>query len=271
MLKERLGLFDDPYRRGSAWPHGARDAERRDLAREVGRRAIVLLDRPCGSLAALARIRRDRFDRPPGRRVARDAGAVGVGGPRSGRRVDSGRAQSRSAAMPDRHAPGVDIEGQMHRGISAAVDLCRGRRSGRDVPRRSRRDERGSGKSSRPRPAGTPARARRGGLRPRQAGRRRAFLGPPADAALVVRARRRRSCDLVSRLRSRTCGRGRVDRTIQSDRKIAAKLAARWSAKFRFLRPAPDRPPDQGWRALLEFISRCAGDAGISVWPRPVL
>ena len=29
-LKERLGLFDDPYRRGSAGPHGAR--ERRNAA-----------------------------------------------------------------------------------------------------------------------------------------------------------------------------------------------------------------------------------------------
>src|SRR5271170_1375585 len=38
-LKERLGLFDDPYRRGSARPDEGGAAERRELAREAGRRA----------------------------------------------------------------------------------------------------------------------------------------------------------------------------------------------------------------------------------------
>jgi len=43
-LKERLGLFDDPYRRGTAQPGAVRSgaADRHKLAREVGRRAIVL-------------------------------------------------------------------------------------------------------------------------------------------------------------------------------------------------------------------------------------
>jgi beta-glucosidase len=39
-LKERLGLFDDPYRRGAA---GHETADARHLTREVARRAIVLL------------------------------------------------------------------------------------------------------------------------------------------------------------------------------------------------------------------------------------
>src|SRR5271166_2293301 len=38
-LKERLGLFDDPYRRGSARANAVRAAEREELAREAGRRA----------------------------------------------------------------------------------------------------------------------------------------------------------------------------------------------------------------------------------------
>ena len=42
-LKERLGLFDDPYRRGIGAAAGDRAAERRELAREAARRAIVLL------------------------------------------------------------------------------------------------------------------------------------------------------------------------------------------------------------------------------------
>ena len=110
----------------------------------------------------------------------------------------------------------------------------RGCRSRRAVPRRSRRDERRSGKSSGSRPSGTPARARRGDLRPRQARRRLAFVRPPAHAALAVRTRGRRSCDLVSRRRGRACGRRRVDRAFQSDRKIAGELAAPWSARSRF-------------------------------------
>src|SRR5271157_4707425 len=57
-LKQRLGLFDDPYRRGSAWPHGARDAERRELARDVGRRAIVLLTHRAPVLPLSSDIRR---------------------------------------------------------------------------------------------------------------------------------------------------------------------------------------------------------------------
>ena len=42
-LKLRLGLFDDPYRRGSAAQRPAALAARRRLARSVGARAIVLL------------------------------------------------------------------------------------------------------------------------------------------------------------------------------------------------------------------------------------
>src|SRR5450631_2280526 len=42
-LKERLGLFDAPYRRGTAAPTPGVAASRRDFAREAGRRSIVLL------------------------------------------------------------------------------------------------------------------------------------------------------------------------------------------------------------------------------------
>ena len=101
-LKERLGLFDDPYRRGSAWPHGSREAERRELARDVARRAIVLLPASRDDLAPLPRCRPPRRGWAARRGVARDGGAVGLGGSRQGRGVDSGRAQSRSPAKPDR-------------------------------------------------------------------------------------------------------------------------------------------------------------------------
>src|ERR1700735_4458837 len=57
-LKERLGLFDDPYRRGSAPPHAARAASRRELGREAGRRAIVLMSNRTGALPLSPEIRR---------------------------------------------------------------------------------------------------------------------------------------------------------------------------------------------------------------------
>ena len=163
-LKERLGLFDDPYRRGSAWPHGARDAERRELAREVGRRAIVLLTHRAAILPLP----------PETRRIALIGPLAAASREMLGPWASAGRAQDAvsileglKAALPQcriDHAPGVDIAGQDTDGISAAVDLCARGRSSRAVPRRGRRDERGSGESSRSRPPGTPARARRGGL-----------------------------------------------------------------------------------------------------------
>src|SRR5271168_3346464 len=42
-LKEQLGLFDDPYRRGTVPESAAALADRRQLARSVGARAIVML------------------------------------------------------------------------------------------------------------------------------------------------------------------------------------------------------------------------------------
>ena len=57
-LKERLGLFDDPYRRGSAGLTTAGAAERRELAREAGRRAIVLLTQRNGILPLSPEMRR---------------------------------------------------------------------------------------------------------------------------------------------------------------------------------------------------------------------
>jgi len=42
-LKEQLGLFDDPYRRGTVAESAAALADRRQLARSVGARAIVML------------------------------------------------------------------------------------------------------------------------------------------------------------------------------------------------------------------------------------
>ena len=123
-LKERLGLFEDPYRRGSAAPDAARTAERRELAREAARRAIVLMSNRAQVLPLSPEIRR----------IAVVGPLAAAGGEMLGSWASAGRPddavsilEGLKAALPQcriDHAAGVDIEGQSTDGISAAVGLC---------------------------------------------------------------------------------------------------------------------------------------------------
>lgn len=124
-LKERLGLFDDPYRRGATPEPAAVVAERHALARDVGRRAVVMLKNE-----------RDALPLPA-------ANAVSVIGPLADASTEMkgpwwGAGEHEPAvsvlaglraALPQaeiRHAPGVAIEGADVSGIEAAVALCDG-------------------------------------------------------------------------------------------------------------------------------------------------
>jgi beta-glucosidase len=123
-LKERLGLFDDPYRRGSSGPHEGRAAERRELAREAGRRAIVLLTNRGEVLPLSREIRRIAVIGP-----LADAPAEMLGSWASAGRPEDAVSilEGLKAALPQcriEHAAGVDIEGQNTDGIRPAVDLC---------------------------------------------------------------------------------------------------------------------------------------------------
>jgi beta-glucosidase len=125
-LKERLGLFDDPCRRGAAAPDAGRPPARRGLAREAARRAIVLLRHEGGVLPLRSDIRR-----------------VAVVGPLADARADMRGPWSAAgdaadpvtilegvrAALPQAsivHAAGVAIEGAERAGIADAVETCRG-------------------------------------------------------------------------------------------------------------------------------------------------
>jgi beta-glucosidase len=123
-LKERLGLFDDPYRRGSAAP-GARDGEsRRLLAREAARRAIVLLThrRPILPLS------------PDARRIAVVGPLAAAPEEMLGSWASAGRPadavsilEGLKAAMPHCRiddARGVEIDGEDECGVAVAIDLC---------------------------------------------------------------------------------------------------------------------------------------------------
>jgi beta-glucosidase len=124
-LKERLGLFDDPYRRGAA---GAGDASqaaaRRELAREAARRAIVVLTN-AGVLP-----------------LARAARRIAVVGPLADARAEMRGSWSAAgepddpvtileglrAALPDCEivfARGVAIDGEDVGGIPEALAVCR--------------------------------------------------------------------------------------------------------------------------------------------------
>jgi beta-glucosidase len=123
-LKERLGLFDDPYRRGSVPPQPARRVERRELAREAARRAIVLLTNRTQILPLLPKIRQIAVIGPladaPGEMLGSWASA---GRPEDAVSILGGL----KAALPKcriDHAAGVDIARESTDGISAALDLC---------------------------------------------------------------------------------------------------------------------------------------------------
>ncbi len=126
-LKERLGLFDDPYRRGAAngGATGRGEADRRKLAREIARRAIVLLAHAQGVLPLSSKIQRIAVVGPlaaaPNEMLGSWASA--------GRQEEAvSILEGLRAALPDcriDYALGVEINGHDTSGVSLAVDLCR--------------------------------------------------------------------------------------------------------------------------------------------------
>jgi beta-glucosidase len=125
-LKERLGLFDDPYRRGSTVEAPETVAARRRLARDVGAKSLVLVKNANDTLPLPERIGRvavigpladaSREMRGPWAAAGYDEPSVSV---LAGLR----------AALPNArvvHAEGATISGADRAGVTAAVDLLRG-------------------------------------------------------------------------------------------------------------------------------------------------
>jgi beta-glucosidase len=126
-LKGRLGLFDDPYRRGAPRLDTARDGTiaRRELAREVGRRAIVLLTNDLGRLPLSPDIKRIALVGPLAAAPKEMLGSWASAG--RGEEAISILDGLRSALPKCRidYALGVEATGQETQGIAAAIDLCR--------------------------------------------------------------------------------------------------------------------------------------------------
>lgn len=126
MLKEQLGLFEDPYREAAVkFDHKARRVEHRDIALDAARRSIVLLTNRNNMLPVTT---------PPSR--------VAVLGPLANAQAEMLGPWSGAGLIEDMvpflpgiraawpraeilHAPGVEIEGGDLSGIEAAVDLAR--------------------------------------------------------------------------------------------------------------------------------------------------
>ncbi|NDZ18050.1 beta-glucosidase [Variovorax sp. WS11] len=125
-LKEQLGLFDDPYRRGTTPEPATAVAERHALARDVSRRAIVMLKNERDTLPLPAAAKTLCVIGPLADASTEMKGPWwGAGEHEPAVSVLAGL----RAALPHtdlRHAPGVAIEGADDSGIEAAVLLCDG-------------------------------------------------------------------------------------------------------------------------------------------------
>jgi beta-glucosidase len=123
-LKERLGLFERPYRRGATPETAAALAHRRQLARAIGARAMVMLKNENATLPLAASLRRLAVIGP-----LADA-ASEMGGPWS----LAGEAETHvsvvaglRAALPESeilHSSGVGIQGEDTSGIQETLGLC---------------------------------------------------------------------------------------------------------------------------------------------------
>lgn len=123
LLKEQLGLFDDPYRRGGTPEPAGAVAHRQKIAREVGAKAIVMLKNE-GALPLPATARRIAVVGPlaDAAREMRGPWAAAAGD-----ELHVSVLAGIRAALPDAtvvHAEGVTIDGTSGADIAAAAHLC---------------------------------------------------------------------------------------------------------------------------------------------------
>lgn len=122
-LKQRLGLFDDPYRRLEPAAHSAQN--RKELNRDVARRAITLLTNR-GILPLPVELRRLAVIGPLADARSDMMGPWSLAGnPNHSVTILEGL----KAALPECEivfAPGVDVDGERKSGIDPACALCAG-------------------------------------------------------------------------------------------------------------------------------------------------
>jgi beta-glucosidase len=120
-LKQRLGLFDHPYRRGAVREAPATLAARRQLARSIGARSLVLLRNERSALPLAPSLRRVALIGPLADAAAEMRGPWAMT-PDDGTQITV--LEGLRAALPAAevlHVRGVDIDGDDRSGIEAAV------------------------------------------------------------------------------------------------------------------------------------------------------
>jgi beta-glucosidase len=125
LLKQQLGLFDDPYRRGATAQSEAQGSARRRLAREVAARSLVLLKNERSTLPLGGHLKRVAVLGPLADAPAEMRGPW-WGANATGEDHVSVLAGLRGAFEGTEilHAAGVDFEGGRTDGIAAALELC---------------------------------------------------------------------------------------------------------------------------------------------------
>lgn len=122
-LKEQLGLFDDPYRRGGTAEAPAAITERRALAREVSARAIVMLKNHGHALPLAPGLHKLSVIGPLADAAKEMCGCWWAAGENE---PNVSVLAGLRAALPDTqiaHAAGVDIQDDIRSGVAAAVAL----------------------------------------------------------------------------------------------------------------------------------------------------
>jgi len=125
-LKERLGLFDDPYRRGGIPEAPGAVAQRRQLARSVAARSIVLLKNAGEALPLAASLRSLAVLGPLAAATGEMRGPWWAAGTEE---MNVNVLDGLRAALPGvdiRHAAGVAIDGADRSAIAGAVTACEG-------------------------------------------------------------------------------------------------------------------------------------------------
>ncbi len=124
-LKERLGLFDDPYRRGAHVEDAAQREKRRQLSRDIGTRSVVML-KNTGVLPLTNPLKRVALLGPLADASAEMRGPWwGAAGADSQVTVLAGL-QAAFPAAQIAHASGVPIGEDEVSGMGAALQCCEG-------------------------------------------------------------------------------------------------------------------------------------------------
>lgn len=125
-LKERLGLFDDPYRRGAKAETVEALARRRQLAREVGARAVVMLKNQREALPLSGNVRRLCVLGPLADAPGEMRGPWWAAGVAENHVSVLAGLRAGMPSVDIAHAAGVGINDDDQTSIVEAVDLCDG-------------------------------------------------------------------------------------------------------------------------------------------------